>query len=252
MSLQHKEISLSTSNKLLSSNNEYTWIIQPPIKNIKKFRFSECEFPWSHFVINDINNKINFKEDGGGTLVATLSNGNYSRTTIATEVKSALETAGAGTYSVSVSSSNYFLTITPTAGITNVQVLASGSNSCHKTLGFTVDSSNSTSITGDSVVLLSGLNSVNFHSNVALTRNHGSYYNNGTTSHDVLQRIPIPVNSGGVVLYSATDQPFSDCHGEITEIRIRLADNNNKTIDLNGGDISFKLEFYCDHKDTNW
>lgn len=250
MSLQHKEVSLTTHKKDIGSDNSYTFFINPPIKHIKKFRFSECEFAWSHHVINDINNKINFKEGGGGTLVATIVNGNYTRTGMAAAVKVALEAAGALTYTVTISKNTYFITIAPTTS--TVQILASGTNSCHKTIGFQVDSADSASVTSDSVVVLSGLNHVNLHSNVALIRDHGSFYNNGKTSHDVLQRIPVPVNSGGIILYNATDQPFSDAHGEISEVSIRLGDPDNNTINLNGADISFKLEFFTEHKDINF
>jgi len=244
--LQHREIHVSSDRRDAGTDTDWVFYPSPSLHNVKRIRLSNLELPWTHYVFNSTNNTINFKEDGGGTLVATLSSQNYSRSQLATEIKTQLESAGAGTYTVSVSNNTYKLTITPTAGITNFQLLASGSNSCHKTLGFSVDSANSSTVTGNEIAQISGLNYVLLRSNVALNRRHKSFYDNSSTSHDILARIPVTTNSGSVVYFNAVDQPFSESHGDLDELRFRLTDESGQTIDLNGGTISLKLDVYVE------
>lgn len=55
-------------------------------------------------VVDSSNNKIDFYEAAGVPLVATLTAGVYSPTAFAAEVKSALETAGAETYTITFNS----------------------------------------------------------------------------------------------------------------------------------------------------
>jgi hypothetical protein len=58
------------------------------------------------FVITTANNKINFKESGGGLeLTATISPGTYAAPDLASEIQTQLDAAGAASYSVSHSSS---------------------------------------------------------------------------------------------------------------------------------------------------
>ena len=55
---------------------------------------------WGLFSINSsVNNKLYFNE-GGGTLTATLTGGNYDADTLATEIETQLEAAGADSYTV--------------------------------------------------------------------------------------------------------------------------------------------------------
>lgn len=50
--------------------------------------------------IDASNNKINFTEDGGSELTATLTNDIYTTDELLVEIKSAMEAAGAGTYTI--------------------------------------------------------------------------------------------------------------------------------------------------------
>lgn len=65
-------------------------------------RFLDWQFNDFKIDIDSSNNKINFKE-GGSELTATLSSATYTLATLATEIKTQLDAAGANTYTVSVS-----------------------------------------------------------------------------------------------------------------------------------------------------
>ncbi len=75
------------------------------------------------------NNKIDFKEDGGGELTASIVIALYTTATLLTAIKTALEAAGAGTYTVTYSTVTSKLTIAVAGAVTNVQLLlATGTN----------------------------------------------------------------------------------------------------------------------------
>lgn len=106
-----------------------------------------------YFVVTSSNNKINFKESGGGPeLTATVTVGNYGVTTLRAAVKSAMEavTANARTYTVTQSAVTGKWTI---AGSTFLSLLFStGTNaatSLRDVIGFSSnDFTGSTSYTG--------------------------------------------------------------------------------------------------------
>ncbi|MFH2013829.1 MAG: phage tail tube protein [Patescibacteria group bacterium] len=113
------------------------------------------------FEIDTNNNKINFKEDTGGglgaELTATLTSGSYSIADLETEVKTQLEVAGAGTYTVEYNRATRKFTITAT-GITGFSMLVNSGTlkkySIFEMLGFSTvaDSASVLTITAESSV----------------------------------------------------------------------------------------------------
>lgn len=99
------------------------------------------------YVITSANDVINFKEDGGGTLNADVADGSYTTTTYAAAIKTALEAAGAGTYTVTYSTSTKKFTVAVSGGASAVQFLGTGDGESF--LGFTAASANAASITAD-------------------------------------------------------------------------------------------------------
>lgn len=84
------------------------------------------------FIVTAANKKIDFKEDGGAEMTATLDEGTYAAGTssatagtLCALLKTALEAAGAGTYTVSYSYSTKKFTITVGGAVTAVQFLFS-------------------------------------------------------------------------------------------------------------------------------
>jgi len=124
----------------------------------------------SFTVILDTNDMIDFKEDAGAELHATLTAGDYIMgesgavaSTLCKEVKDQLEAAGAGTYTVTFSQTTKKITIAVAGGAAAVQFLwktgVSGSDNTDEhagtLLGFddTADGANGASDTGDNAVI---------------------------------------------------------------------------------------------------
>jgi len=108
------------------------------------------------------NDKIDFKEDGGGELTATLTAGNFPMGassavvgSLCEEIKTRLEAAGTGTYTVTYDFSTKKVTIAVAGAIAAVQIVwLTGTNtatSAATLLGFTVaDTASAASVTSDS------------------------------------------------------------------------------------------------------
>jgi hypothetical protein len=112
----------------------------------------------SSFVVTlGSNDKIDFTEDGGAEVAATLTAGSYTATTLAAEVKAQLESANgtAATYTVTYSTSTKKFTITKNSGVFVIK-WATGTNtatSARSLLGFTnADTSSAIAATSDSTV----------------------------------------------------------------------------------------------------
>jgi len=124
-----------------------------PVSNLKLFFRSQVWRSNGTFIIDATNNKIDFKESGGGgELTATLTSGTFDTITLAAEIKTQLESAGAEIYTVSFSKTTGQWTIS--TGGTFLSILTnSGTNTAVSTgpsigFGTTSDFTGNTTYTG--------------------------------------------------------------------------------------------------------
>lgn len=110
-----------------------------PVDNLRSFSLAKYWRSSGYFVISSSNKKINFSE-GGGELTATLTEGDYTATELAAEIKTALEAAGAATYTVTYSTTTGLWTIA-SDGATFSLLWSTGTDTAtalHSTIGFAV------------------------------------------------------------------------------------------------------------------
>lgn len=139
-----------------------------PVSNIKKeHRAKEWRSNINgNFEITSSNNKINFKESAmGSEKTATISDGTYTGLTLAAEIKSAMQSAGSETYTVSfsqttglwtiLSSGSYFslLNSTGTNQSTSLLKLCLGFPNTDKTGALTYTASNIAIHTSEAVTM---------------------------------------------------------------------------------------------------
>lgn len=97
------------------ANNSFSWVA-PENYHANFVRVKSVRIPRSFYdVRTGVNDAIDFNE-GGGELNGTLAAGIYDATSFAAAVKTALDAAGAATYTVAVSDDTGLMTITPNAG----------------------------------------------------------------------------------------------------------------------------------------
>lgn len=219
-------IFLTTRDGNYSTNYDNSWDISlPRLNNLKGFRLSVQSIELANVVypINANNNKVYFKEDGGATLTATLTENSYSGSEMATHLASVLSSAvgGSGTYSGTFNLQTKKITITVTAGITNF-AFTSGATDAYEELG--IDSTSfaaaASSQTSDFPVSLGGSTYVDVVSNFS-----GHNYSSSTTGH-VLTRIPLNEPFGSYIFYEPnTDDKFFVSVSQIDSVRIQLRDD---------------------------
>lgn len=107
---------------------------------------------WGRFDIGSTNNKIDFEETAASELTATLTQATYNADTLATEIKTRLEAAGAAGYTVTYSdTTNKFTIVSDAAGGATLDLLwntgTNAANSVGTTIGFLVAADDSGSLT---------------------------------------------------------------------------------------------------------
>jgi len=110
-----------------------------PVSNLRNYLTSKVmrTHPLGTFVIDTTNNKLDFNI-GGGPVVATLTAGTYTATTLTAEIVTRMNAAAAGTYTCAFSTSTGKWTITKSAGTLSL-LWATGANTAsgvHSTIGF--------------------------------------------------------------------------------------------------------------------
>ena len=97
----------------------------------RKIKFKTFVFPTSFYSVYDANKTAELSEDGGAWTSFTLTKSNYTASTIVTEIKTALETVGAGTYTVTIDTYTGKLYITAT-GITSFSIRFTSNSRAHE------------------------------------------------------------------------------------------------------------------------
>jgi hypothetical protein len=97
-------IDSSQRNTLDVSNSKWTYQMQRPFLNVKSIKLSGCIIPNSQYLINSNNNSL-ILNTGATDYTFSLVNGNYTPTTLATELQTQLNTNGfSSTFTISQSS----------------------------------------------------------------------------------------------------------------------------------------------------
>ena len=128
-----------------------------PKENLRNYLRSKVwrTTPGSNYVIDATNNKLDFTE-GGGELTATISSGTYTATTLCTEIDTRVTAAGAGSYTVTYSTTTGKFTIVKSAGTFTLK-WATGTNtatSIRTAIGFSnADDTGALTYTSDTVAL---------------------------------------------------------------------------------------------------
>lgn len=200
-----------------------------------------------------LNDLISFRVSEGGTIIpATLAVGNYNSTTFATEVKravdAALSSAGSSiriTLSYSRETMKYTLTFTNLA--TPLFFVSSQSRFPYIELGITKGQDNYSISSGSTFENVSDVNG-NIHGLYLRTDlvSDGVYDSQSKSLSHILAKIPIKVNFGGVIFYNSfegVNHKIELDKRHIDNIRVRLTDERNRLIDLNGLNFTIAILF---------
>ena len=246
---------MSSAQLLFLDSNNATQIGETPSDLIFSLNFNtgnnmsnyalsiqSVTFPNAVYPITDDNNKVYFKEDGGGTLTATLSNQNYTGSQFAIELATQLDAeslaSGLGrTYTVSFNSNTDKLTISA-GDLPNTIQFVSGLNDVNLEAGFDPNQSALNQYVGAYPINLSGSAYVDVQADIS-TQNYSS---NGKSN--ILERIPIDSNYGSIIIYqNTTDDYIRLNESSISTIEIRLLNDKGALYELpKNANVSFVIK----------
>jgi hypothetical protein len=177
----------------------------------------EVSFPNLVYGVNSTNNTVLFSENSSATILsATIAPGNYTPTTFATAVKSALDTVGSNTYTVVYDNTSGKLAIS--ANSTNTLLI----RQVNDVIGFDISSAFATSITGDHPISISGSMYVDITSpSIQLPSRTTSNRSN------ILQRVYVDVPYGFQIRHSNSNDADmqSIISGNLNTLELRLFDD---------------------------
>jgi hypothetical protein len=188
--------------------------------HLKKFIMPFIEYP-----INSKTNTLIFEENSNPTdLTATVPVGSYSITDFATALKTALDAAGAGTFTITYNTINKKLTIASTG---TFKLISGG---LLDIIGFAAGLSFAGSVVADYPVNLDGTDFLNIYTSL-ITDN---YAPGPKPRGSLLARVPVDVSYGDLISYvNEDDHTFPVLNGEALEnINFQLYDDYNRLLEL--------------------
>lgn len=129
------------NHDLYSAPNDYKINLKHDFYDVFTIELLTAEIPKSNYVINSNNNKFYFQElnsqvSGGTYYTATITPGNYTASELVTQLKNALDAAGAATYTVTLNTTTNKYTITSDlAGVDVFNVINAGDSENYGTQG---------------------------------------------------------------------------------------------------------------------
>lgn len=119
--IQKRLLSIDSRDRDLqrdSSASSYTWPLPSSVNQVVGFELVSCEFPVDgETTVTSRNNKFDI-EYNSVDYVITLTEGNYSITSLVTHLKNQLDTATSATWTVTVTSGRRLTLSNPTAAFT--------------------------------------------------------------------------------------------------------------------------------------
>lgn len=230
MSVANLNITQLTFNTINSNNRSTSnplYFIPNPIDNIKQYAFSSFSGVNTVNVIDSRNNIINFSETTSSSTIrnVVIPVGNYTLSTLGTALKTGLDAAGTGTFTISTNSLTNIITIASTVNFK----LLDCSNNIYYEIGFVASTAFAASQVASSIYDLSGLKNITLVSSSFGQRNSILVGSNYT----VIGTIPVSTPFLGVISFIASPI-FVDCQvNELNSASFMLLDERMRVLTVN-------------------
>lgn len=226
--------SASRRTPLSTSSTNFTLYLPQPLVADSKVQLLSANVPVTCYNVTTANNLIDFK-DNNGTLVATITPGAYTSTSLCAAILTALNAASNNYLTVTYNSDTLFVTVTRTG---NFQLLgATGANptrSLLPQLGFVTDTASAATATATRAY------QVNQPYNIYCCVSEMGY--EGTTSYGIPYTfvLTLTTNTNGISLWTLggfyEQMVRLSRRISATSLSIRLVYETGQDLDLNGAD----------------
>ena len=235
---------VDSRDRVTGTSSDFKVYVNPAVTAVNRISLCNVTFPNTVYNVNSNNNIIYFFEyvSSSTQLTATITPGAYNYGTLLTAIQTAMNAASVHsfTYTATYSATTFMITITST-GSFGLSFGTYTTNSIANIIGFTINTSNATSQTGNQVIQLyqSTFYYIDIREFPIATKSTNSL-DYGTFV------INTSVNSGNVEdwnLLNSYHQVQTYEGQNLQELNVRLRDRNNQILNLNGADWSMILEF---------
>ena len=254
---EHVSILLDSKNRTSGTNSNPIFNLEHQIlfkQNNKKQYFAILHntiIPRTYYEIDSNNNVFRISEQGGGTLVITIDEGNYTVSELISELESQLDTNTTNTnnYTLSYDSKTNKITFSFTGTSTDVTIdsIANGST-LNPVLGVSVLGNDGTTQinAGVSTEFPHTAQLVNKqYINVFTDLSSNNYYTN-TDKQNIGVRVPITVDRNEIQVFNNYEghRTLLNHTSVISRVELQLRDPNNNILNLNSADWSTELIIY--------
>jgi len=189
-----------------------------------------CEIPLSFYNISTAlqNNVLSYTKSPGAVAVnITIPSGNYTVDTLMT-ILNGLQNDFTISYSDVF---NKFL-ITIKSPVTAVNFVYSATDYTQQLFGITASRQITSSSFFDGVINLASVHSVLIRSSL----NSGNSASTSQSNNDIICKVPLSVNYGGILIYNNNDFTRKNIikSGSVKQFYLKLTEQNQKILDLNG------------------
>lgn len=221
---------ISSNDRSLGTNENFTTYIDDITPDLdKELSIQSLSIPYSYYAINSNNN--DFTVDFGTTSATiTVTEGNYTLATIATELKTQMDASTSFTWTITGNNLTNKISYTTTD---DFDIITDTVN--YRWLGFDKSSTNSSSsstLVSSNVVDLMATQYIDIRSNILVN----STYNRNRGDRYLLARIPTRVdNAFDTIFFSSQTMDFVKVkYQHINNISLQLLDDNGNELNLNG------------------
>ena len=241
----NRQINLSANHGIVPSGDTTFSAVQFEFQNVlptdllyeHQIAVDNAQIPVSFYNVNSNNNTLTVSLNGGATSDITISEANYSTTTLATELVSKLIAAGFPSPIVSLDQSTGKFTFTISAGYFTFH---GATSTCYGVIGFIgTNDYTSAAQTLSSVVPVNLLGPLKLRISTSLNVHS---ITSGGGSKSLLVEIPVSAPNFGLILYNNIGHIWSELNQDnIDSFSILIQDDNGTAIDFNNQSWSISL-----------
>lgn len=219
--------------------NSFSYTLRWPIANPISYAVESVQLYNTSYTINSYNNKLYWTDSTPTTQTTTLTNGNYTASSLATHVETLMNTAntGSGTYDVTADTNTGKITISNSSVNFSLTFGTNTTNSVATALGFeNTNKTGAQSYTGEKIVKLN----TKYYIIYGDIGSQNSYSANELVN--VLAYVPNSVNFGDMINYqSELAKSFKLTEKEISRMKIFVKDDMGNPVNLNGINWSMNI-----------
>lgn len=221
------------------TENSFSYTLRWPIADPISYAVESVQLYNTSYTINNYNNKLYWTDSTPTAHTTTLTNGNYTASSLATHVETLMDSAntGGGKFTVTADTSTGKITISNNTSNFSLTFGTNTSNSVATALGFAnTNKTGAQSYTGEKIVKLN----TKYYVIYGDVGSQNSYSANELVN--VLAYVPNSVNFGDMINFqSELAKSFKVAEKEISRMKIYVKDDMGNVVDLNGVDWSMNI-----------